>query len=225
MDNINTIIWDWNGTLFDDVDICIESINLLLAERALQPLALEKYIEVFDFPVKDYYQRIGFDFSKEPFEVPANQFIDHYFSRVGKAKLHHAAKAVLNYFADNDFTQLVLSASEQQKLTELLMTFNIDTYFRRVAGLDHDYATSKTDLGIGMLKALNIDPSTVCLVGDTVHDYEVANALGCKCVLVSNGHNAVRRLSETGVQVLTGLDQLPGLFKVQKVNPMWKAAT
>ena len=214
MDNINTIIWDWNGTLFDDVAICIESINLLLAERALRPLALEEYLEVFDFPVKDYYQRIGFDFSKEPFEVPANQFISHYFSKVGKAKLHHSAKAVLEFFSSNNYTQLILSASEQQKLNELLVALNIDSYFKSVTGLDHDYATSKTELGIGMLKSLNINPSSVCLVGDTVHDYEVANALGCRCVLVSNGHHAYKRLSETGVQVLSGLDQLPGIFSV-----------
>lgn len=66
MQGINTIIWDWNGTLFNDIDICIESINLLLFERGIDQIDKKRYLEVFDFPVRDYYERIGFDLKKKP---------------------------------------------------------------------------------------------------------------------------------------------------------------
>ncbi|HPR60597.1 MAG TPA: HAD hydrolase-like protein, partial [Prolixibacteraceae bacterium] len=88
-DSVTTIIWDWNGTLFDDTDICIESINNLLIERGLERIDRKRYLEVFDFPVRDYYQRIGFDFDKEPFEIPALKFIDNYFAKVQQASLHN----------------------------------------------------------------------------------------------------------------------------------------
>ena len=60
-----TIIWDWNGTLLDDVDISIAATNMLLEERGLPLLDKKRYQEVFDFPVKDYYARIGFGLKRK----------------------------------------------------------------------------------------------------------------------------------------------------------------
>ena len=159
MQGINTIIWDWNGTLFNDIDICIESINLLLFERGIDQIDKKRYLEVFDFPVRDYYERIGFDFEKEAFEIPAIQFIDHYFAKVDKALLHTSASEILNFFSDKGYVQLILSAAEQQKLESLLQKFNIHRYFKNVCGLEHDYATSKVDLGLNMLNELSIKPN------------------------------------------------------------------
>ncbi|MCK4288095.1 MAG: HAD hydrolase-like protein, partial [Bacteroidales bacterium] len=62
---IKTIIWDWNGTLLNDIDICINSINILLEHRNIENLTKEIYKEIFTFPVKDYYSKAGFDFTKE----------------------------------------------------------------------------------------------------------------------------------------------------------------
>lgn len=48
--NIKHIIWDWNGTLFDDVDICVDNINWLLKKYNLPEITKEKYREIFTFP-------------------------------------------------------------------------------------------------------------------------------------------------------------------------------
>jgi phosphoglycolate phosphatase len=79
MQGINTIIWDWNGTLLDDVDMCIESINILLKRRNLDMLSRKRYRDIFTFPVRDYYETAGFNFSKEPWDKVAHEFIDLYF--------------------------------------------------------------------------------------------------------------------------------------------------
>ena len=71
MDSIKAykhIIWDWNGTLLDDVDIVIDCMNSLLKKRNLPLLHVDKYKDIFTFPVKDYYSQLGFDFTTEPFE-------------------------------------------------------------------------------------------------------------------------------------------------------------
>jgi len=46
------------------------------------------------------------------------------------------------------------------------------------------------------------------LIGDTVHDFEVATELGCKCVLIANGHQSCEILQSTGVLVLDRLGKL-----------------
>ena len=71
----DTIFWDWNGTLLDDVAECIEIINISLKKRSLQPLDLASYLEKFEFPIKKYYENIGFDFSRESYEEAGKEYI------------------------------------------------------------------------------------------------------------------------------------------------------
>ncbi len=117
---MNSIIWDWNGTLLNDLDVCISSINVLLEKRNLPIINKKIYKEVFSFPVKDYYQAIGFDFSKEDFSIPAHQFIDLYEENVKTCSLHPAAIQVLQYFREKGTQQFVLSAMHQNMLEETL---------------------------------------------------------------------------------------------------------
>ena len=70
------IIWDWNGTLLNDTWLCVEGINNSLEKRSIDTITKEVYRRVFSFPVKDYYERLGFDFKKEPFEVAGDEFVD-----------------------------------------------------------------------------------------------------------------------------------------------------
>ena len=57
------ILWDWNGTLLDDMWLCVESLNRILKKRERPPLDEKTYKETFSFPVKKYYETLGFDFS------------------------------------------------------------------------------------------------------------------------------------------------------------------
>lgn len=205
--NIRTIIWDWNGTLLDDIDLCIETINLLLTKRNLPLLDTARYREVFSFPVKDYYAEIGFDFDKEPFEIPAREFIDKYNSEVEHCNLHEGTYEVLKHFHEAGMQQIVLSAMEQAVLERTLKHNNIYHFFDEVSGLDNHYAHSKIDNGKSLIKRMNLDPKNIYLVGDTVHDFEVAEELGCQCVLIANGHQSESRLVETGCKVINDLSE------------------
>ena len=90
----NTIIWDWNGTLLDDVGICLQSINSMLKERKIDELSRHKYKRVFTFPVIDYYRKVGFDFNQENWEKVAMEFMDRYFAKLPCCPLFHLAPPV-----------------------------------------------------------------------------------------------------------------------------------
>jgi phosphoglycolate phosphatase len=212
MEQIDTIIWDWNGTLLNDTDICIESINGLLADRHLPQLNREEYLNTFGFPVIDYYRRIGFDFSTEPFDIPANQYINCYTQKVKDCQLHEAALPVLTFFKSRGFKQVVLSASETGILETSIAHFNIGHFFEALSGLGNHYANSKTEIGIGLMKTDHIQPQKACLIGDTAHDFDVAQKLGCNCVLVANGHQHASKLIGTGAFVVEKLTDIMALF-------------
>lgn len=208
----STIIWDWNGTLINDTSICIEAMNQLLAVRNMQLLNKDIYQEKFTFPVKDYYINIGFDFKKEPFEKPALEFIDNYHALLPKAQLFDDVKSVLHELKETGYKMIILSAMEEISLRKAVAELGISQYFDAVIGINNHFAKSKIERGKFIIKEMNIDLNTSILIGDTLHDKEVADELGCECVLVANGHQSHTRLSVNGNIVSNSLSKVAELI-------------
>ena len=205
---MQSIIWDWNGTLLNDLDFCISTINVLLKKRELDLLDRFSYKEVFSFPVKDYYQTIGFDFLKEDFSVSAQEYIDIYNAGVSNCKLHSGATDVLEHFKNMGFRQFVLSAMQQDMLEHTLKHQNIFDYFEGIAGLNDHYAVSKIERGEQLIDHFSINKAQATIIGDTNHDFEVAQQLEVDCILVADGHQSKERLAATGAKVIDDLQQL-----------------
>lgn len=205
---MQVIIWDWNGTLLNDLDLCIATANKLLKERSLNPITHSSYKALFSFPVKDYYEAIGFDFNKEDFSIPATEFINLYNAGVKNCQLHKAVPEVLEYFKQKGLRQFVLSAMKQDMLIETLKHNGIFNYFEGVMGLGDHYAASKIERGEQLISKFKIQEDKATMIGDTIHDFEVAEALGFNCILIADGHQSKERLKTTGVKVLDNLLEL-----------------
>ena len=200
------IIWDWNGTLLDDINWCITVINKMLSKRGLKTLnSVSDYRNVFCFPIIDYYKKNGFDFEKESFERLANEYITFYHSEksVENIKLHENAQYVLKTLYEKNKFQVVLSASEKSNLLSQMNLFDIKCYFEEILGLSSIYAESKINIGIDYIKKNEI--TNALLIGDTEHDYEVAKKIGVECVLIANGHQGKDKLSFCNVPVLNNI--------------------
>ena len=193
------IIWDWNGTLLDDVQACVDSINCMLAPRQLPLLSRKRYRDIFDFPVKSYYARIGFDMQNEDWDSMAKEFHRHYAEFSEKSDLREDAEKTLATLHENDAEMSILSACEITILERMLKERNIRHYFTHVFGLDNLYATSKLDQGRLLLKQLGLPPEDILLIGDTNHDHEVAEHLGIQCMLLTGGHQSEHRLHGTNI--------------------------
>ena len=202
------IIWDWNGTLLNDVHIAIESINQLLRDRKLIPLNLERYLDVFMFPVQDYYEQIGFDLKNEPFEISASQFIAIYNKAVEDCGLHEDVIPLLSQLQQRGYRQFILSAMEQQTLEKTVNDNGISSFFEDLCGLSDHYAKSKVENGKSLILERGLDPERTLLIGDTTHDYDVALAIGCSCVLIAQGHQSKKRLLSSGAVVFDRLDEI-----------------
>ncbi|MBS4013830.1 MAG: HAD family hydrolase [Bacteroidetes bacterium] len=216
LESKNIVLWDWNGTLLDDTDICIQAMNMLLEKRDIQMLCKEKYREVFDFPVKDYYSRIGFDFEKEPFEIPAIEFIEEYKMLLPQANLFEDVIETLGYFQKKGFRQYIVSAMEKNALIQSVLNRGIYDFFDEVCGISDDYAHGKFHLFGELIEKQNISKTKAIIIGDTLHDYEIANKLEIDVVLISRGHQSHTRLKNTEKVVLSSLSELINSRKTNK---------
>jgi len=210
--NKKVIIWDWNGTLLNDVDYCVECINVLLTKRGLPKVTPLLYREVFTFPVIDYYKAVGFDLRSEGFEKPAMEFIGLYYGNFGKTTLFPCVKQVLGDFQKRGFRQVVLSAMEHDSLINTLDEKGILNYFDEVTGVGDHYGSSKEETGKRLLKKLETKPEEAVIIGDTLHDKQVADMLNVDLILVSTGHNSEKRLKAAHNVVVDKLDKVTGII-------------
>ena len=74
-------------------------------------------------------------------------------------------------------------------------------------GIDNQYATGKKALGVAWMDEISYDSNEIIMVGDTVHDSEVAEAMAIDCVLVEHGHVSRKRLEKTGRKVISNLNE------------------
>jgi phosphoglycolate phosphatase len=160
------------------------------------------------FPVKEYYEKIGFNLLELSFRQLSIEFIDEYKARMFQLHLHAGSKRVLKLIDALGCSQSLLSAAHQTMLNTLTQYHGIRPFFQKIIGLENHYAPGKLEVGQAWMSELHNDPRNVVLIGDTVHDHEVAQNIGVDCVLVAHGHNSYARLVKTGVQVFDNIAEL-----------------
>ncbi len=202
------IVWDWNGTLVNDTWLFVDIMNGVLKNRNLDEITLDDYRNVFDFPVQDYYKKLGFDFDDEPFESAGLDFIKIYDDRKFEPKLFDDTMSTLNTLKQFGCTHSILSAQNVVTLKKSVCHYQLDGMFQYISGLEDHYAIGKVDQGKNLIQNLDFQLDEVAMIGDTEHDYEVAQAMGIKCFLMDRGHNSTRRLQTKQTQVLSSFSDL-----------------
>lgn len=208
MPHRNTIIWDWNGTLLDDAEICRIAINKMLKKRNLSELSLEEYRTIFTFPVMEYYKKVGFDFEKEEWDTVAMEFINLYMIALPECGLTDFATETLENFKQKGYRQAIISAMQHEALLKSVTNLGIFHYFDYIGGIGDHYAQSKIDNARNYFDQAGLYPEKVILIGDTIHDSEVAAELHCKCILVATGHQSFNRLATSGLIVINNLSEI-----------------
>ncbi len=208
------MIWDWNGTLLDDMQVCLDIMDRILARRGLAPIgALARYRAIFTFPVKDYYALAGLDLNGEDFLDLAEEYMSDYRAHEPDCPLMPGAKETLAVLSAIGVRQILASASRQDDLERQVHAHGLDGAFSAVLGMSDDLGGGKAGLAAGYMRREGIEPEDALFVGDTVHDFEVAQSVGCRCVLIAGGHQSLERLRGTGAAVLDSIGELPSYLE------------
>lgn len=209
----DTILWDWNGTLLDDVELCVDLLNTMLTRHGYAPVSgTAQYRSIFGFPISRYYERAGFDFTRTPYCVLSEEYMQLYVPQSLSCAPQKHARDVLFLFAQHGLRQVILSASEKKLLQTHVAHYGFTPYFDTLLGLSDIYANSKTDIGLAWLRESGLSPARTVMIGDSVHDFEVSQTLGVSCVLFAGGHQLRETLAQTGAVVIDSLSELPGII-------------
>ena len=184
------VIFDFNGTVLNDVDVCIKAENLTIEHFGLErgPLSKDEYLHLFTFPVKDYYTNVGFDWNRYSYEEVGSYWFDLYCKLKPEYKIYDGVEEMLIRNHEKGNRNILLSASSLVELMKQLEELGIKKYFDEVLGIDNIYAGSKVNIALKWIT--DKDPADCMMIGDSLHDLETAKAMGVDCVLVAKGHQA-----------------------------------
>jgi phosphoglycolate phosphatase-like HAD superfamily hydrolase len=191
------LVWDWNGTLLDDLPLVVDATNVAFAAVGGRALDTDEHRRVFRRPVAEFYADI-LERAVDAEEFGRLDKIFHDAYRVGltTTSLAADAKQALRSWHGS---QSLLSMWFHEELVPAMETYGLAGMFTRVDGL-------RTEVG-GDLKAghlarhleeLGVAGSEAVLIGDSLDDGAAADSVGAGCVLYTGGFTHPARLRASG---------------------------
>lgn len=211
------VIWDWNGTLVNDLWLSHQIVSDYLEKKGFQTFSVEKYRELFCHPIRLFYEKIGLSLTAHEFSELAGYFLSSYQEQFAACELHDQARPFLMQLREDGISHSLLSAHPHELLLENLETISLQQAFDQIFGLDNRLGDSKLQRGQALLASLDYDRSLILMIGDTDHDYEVAKDLGIQCVLISNGYQTHQHLRQFKTPLFTSLAEFARSGFVQAV--------
>ena len=198
------VIWDFNGTIINDVKLGVDSVNKMLARRGLPLVAdVAEYRRRLRFPIIDYYRDLGFDFDAEPYESLAHEWIALYNEGAHTITATVGLQDALAAIAAAGIPQIIISASEQEMMHRALDRLGLRGYFSEILGQDNVYAAGKMETARQF--EARCGASDPVVIGDTLHDFEMARELGARCILYTLGHSSLADLESTETPLVSDL--------------------
>lgn len=201
------IIWDWNGTLLNDIGASLSSVNDMLAMREKDLINIAFYKECIGVPIIRFYEKV-FDMEKEDYAVIIKQYNEGYLYHLKDVGLTSGAVEALEYFRSNGAKQVIVSSSNNEQVCTNVKKYGISACFDAVLGSGDFYAGSKIERAKAYLEKNNAQKGEILVIGDLEHDAEMADTLGADCILLTSGHEHPERLKKSGKPLINDLFEL-----------------
>ncbi len=219
---VKHIVWDWNGTLFDDQHVVVAALNDALAHTDIGPVTVQMYRDLYTRPIPEFYRRLLGR------EIPADEWvhIDDTFHAAYRRLLRDAdpardAEDALRQAHAAGWSQSLLSMWRHEELVRLVDELGLTRWLSRIDGVRDEGGGRKVDHLRAHLGTLDRDPAGSVVIGDAVDDAHAAIALGAGCVLYEGGSHHRRDLEATGAPVADDLLhalELAGVLQVDSTG-------
>lgn len=200
------VVWDWNGTLLDDLSVVIEASNVGLRQFGVGPLDEDLYRDHFTRPVRAFYDSLfGRPITDEGWASLNETFHAEYMARADRARLTHDAVEALDAVSGEPGRQSLLSMSPQDWLEGIVSRKGLTERFSLISGLSGETGGLKAAHMKEHMEALGVKPASVVVIGDTPDDATAARHVGARVVLYDGGSHHLPVLQQTDAPVAHSL--------------------
>lgn len=203
------IVWDWNGTLFDDNDAVVSSVNEVCTAFGREHIDLEYWRSIFSRPLARCYERLlERRLTEEDWARLDVLYHKSYRKLLHTARLAPGVPEVLREWSAGGRTQSLLSMWFHDELVPLVAEWGLHGLFDRIDGLRAEIGGGSKAAHLKRhLAEQSIDPADAVLIGDVVDDAHAAQQAGADCVLLTTGVMARPALEATGYPVVDSIPE------------------
>jgi len=199
------VIWDWNGTLVDDLPVVVAAVNTSLAAIGEGPIDSDRYRDHYTRPVRRFYDGLlGRPVDEEEWLTIDGTFHRAYVATLHQVPLARDARAAVDLVATSGSTQSVLSMWWHRDLVPEVERHGLSRYMVRVEGNNGTAGATKTKLLLSHLENLGAGIEPV-VIGDATDDARAAQAAGVDVVLFDGGSHHEDELRSFGVPIARSL--------------------
>ncbi|MEO5876121.1 MAG: HAD hydrolase-like protein [Streptosporangiaceae bacterium] len=197
------IVWDWNGTLFDDVGAVMGATREVFAGTPAAGLTTEEFRAAYTRPIWVTYEQIlGRALAEGEWERMDATFHTGYHRLMVDSVLTSDAHDALGRWSGS---QSLLSMWGHDLLLPKVKEFGIAEFFTHVDGLRGAPGGGKAEHLVLHARAVGLDPGDITLIGDSVDDARAAAHIGAGAVLYTGGMQRRQELETMGVPVVDTL--------------------
>ncbi len=202
------LVWDWNGTLLDDLEIVLEGVNAGLAAFGVPPIDGDRYRSLYTRPVRFFYERLlGGSMADDDWTRINELYFQTYLARAEEAALVPDARQALRRASRAGVDQSLLSMAPHDHLVPMVRRHRLTDFFSHVQGtMDDRGGVKAANLGEHLV-ALGLEGDEVVMIGDTPDDAAAAAAVGAAALLYDGGSHHRHDLEAVGVPVTATLTE------------------
>ncbi|HEU5156189.1 MAG TPA: HAD hydrolase-like protein [Streptosporangiaceae bacterium] len=202
------VVWDWNGTLFDDVEAVAAATSEIFAPYGLGPFDVDDFRAIYTRPIWVAYEKLlGRELEDGEWERLDAAWHDCYHRLMEQCRLAADARRTIDVLTAAGHSQSLLSMWRHEQLVPTIIRLGLADAFRRVDGLrlPEQAGGRKAGLLVRHLAGLGVDPADVIVIGDSADDAIAAREAGARAVLYTGGMTARASLELVGVPVVNRL--------------------
>lgn len=208
------IVWDWNGTLLDDLHVVIEAANVSLGQLGAGPIDEDGYRNHFTRPVRAFYDSLFGRLVTDPeWDLLNDTFHTEYYARVDRAHLTVDTLTALDHTDRHGWGQSLLSMSPQDWLADVVGRKGVTGRFTLVDGLDGVTGGHKAAHLQEHLDSQGLDPTQTVVVGDTPDDAVAARTVGAHPILYNGGSHHLPHLETMQAPIAHSLVEAVAIAK------------
>ncbi len=183
------LIFDWSGTLCDDMALTIEATNYVLAQYDRAPLDRAAFRAEFQLPYPDYYA----------VKIPEARLedLEQYYRRafaastVGVTLIPHA-KEFVEWCRGRGIRCFILTSMDPKAFDEQARQLGMYDYFEHI----HSGIHNKEHYIPTLMAQHALDPARTAFIGDMQHDIRAAHCAGITGIGTLTGYNNPTQLAE-----------------------------
>lgn len=199
---IKHFIFDWSGTLADDLPPVLDATNRLFANHGKPLMTREEFSERFRLPFKEFYDEVMPEVLLDDLEP---EFSEYFAASDEAVTLLPYAKEFLTFCRHRGGKVFILSSAKDEFFRQQARDLGVLELFDAV----YVGVKDKREMIWKILETHGLNADETAFLGDMVHDVETAHHAGVHSIALLTGYDSIGKLSAAKPDLIaTNLRQL-----------------